>query len=137
MPMIGVSEKELERDRGVLRKFVKNNPYPSYNFVANELILKQEKDFDQFSEYGTPNHNWIKEIYENLFDNEIVKRNGKHICERGDTKTLQHNYQTLLLVLNHLLDKQKRMSYDDKILIFLNFKKIVSSVWDGIGEWRD
>ena len=135
--MIGVSEKELERDREVLRKFVKNNPNPSYNIVANELILKQEKDFDQFSEYGTPNHNWLKEIYENLFDNEIVKRNDKHISERGDTKTLQHNYQSLLLVLNHLLDKQKRMSYDDKILIFLNFKKIVSSMWDGIGEWRD
>ena len=40
-------------------------------------------------------------------------------------------------VLNHLFEKQKRMSYDDKVLIFLNFKQIVSSRWDGIGEWRD
>ena len=135
--MIGASEKELERDREKLRKFVRNNPYPSYNFVANELILKQEKNFDQFSEYGTPNHDWIKEIYENLFDDEIVKKNGQYIYERGDTKTLHHNHQTLLLVLNHLLDKQKSMSYDDKVLIFLNFKQIVSNRWDGIGRWRD
>ena len=135
--MIGASEKELERDREKLRKFVRNNPYPSYNFVANELILKEEKDFDQFSEYGTPNHDWIKEIYENLFDEEIVKKNGRYIYERGGTRTLHHNHQTLLLVLNHLLNKQKSMSYDDKVLIFLNFKQIVSNRWDGIGRWRD
>ena len=62
MPMLGVSEKELKRGREKLRKFVRNNPYRSYNFVANDLILKQEKDTDQFAEYGTPNHDWMKEI---------------------------------------------------------------------------
>ena len=46
--MIGASEKELERDREKLRKFVRDNPYPSYNFVANELILKQEKTLTSF-----------------------------------------------------------------------------------------
>ena len=119
-----MSEKELERDREKLRKFVRNNPYPSYSFVANELILKQKTYFDQFSEYGRPNHDWIKEIYENLFDDKIVKRNGQYIYKEGDTKTLHHNHQTLLLVLNHLIEKQMSMSYDDKILIFLDFNRL-------------
>ena len=101
------------------------------------MILKQDKDIDQFAEYGTPNHDWMNEIYENLFNDDILQQNGRYIFERGDIKTMYHNHQTLLLVLNHLFEKQKRMSYDDKVSIFLNFKQIVSSRWDGIGEWRD
>ena len=30
MPMIGVSEEELKRDRERLMNFIKENPYPDY-----------------------------------------------------------------------------------------------------------
>ena len=135
--MIRASEKELERDREVMRKFVRNNPYPDYQSICDKLILEQEKDFNQFAEYGTPNHNWMKEIYEDIFDEDIVNMNCTCIYERGDIRTLHNNHQTLLLVLRYLPEKQKSMSYDDKVLIFLYFQEIVSGRWDGIGEWKD
>ena len=30
MPMIGVSEEELKRDREILKNFIQENPYPDY-----------------------------------------------------------------------------------------------------------
>ena len=30
MPMIGVSEEELKKDRAKLMNFIKENPYPDY-----------------------------------------------------------------------------------------------------------
>lgn len=134
--MIGVSEAELKQDREKFLKFIKNNPYPSYDFVSNELILKKNRDFDQFAEYGTQNHEYMKEIYENIFDSKLIKKNGKAIFERGGMQTLHMNYETLLSVVSHLISHKKNMSHDDKILILYNIKDIVSSFWNGVGDWR-
>ena len=135
MPMIGVSEKELDRDRKRFNKFIQDNTFPSYDFVVNDVILKN-KEFDQFAEYGTPNHQWIKEIYENVFNDDVVKDNGKEIYERGSLWTMQCNYSTLLDVVNTLLNRHNNMKHDDKVLIFYNIKNIVSRGWHGIGEWK-
>ena len=134
--MIGVSEAELKQDREKFLKFIKNNPYPSYDFVSNELILKKNRDFDQFAEYGTQNHEYMKEIYENIFDSKLIKKNGKAIFERGGMQTLHMNYETLLSVVSHLISHKKNMSHDDKILILYTIKDIVSSFWNGVGDWR-
>ena len=135
--MIGVSEAELTKDREKFLKFIKkNNPYPSYDFVSNDLILKKNKDFDQFDEYGTQNHEYMKEIYENIFDEILIKNNGEAMFERGGMQTLHMNYETLLSVVSHLIIRRKNMSHDDKILILYNIKDIVSSFWNGVGYWR-
>ena len=39
MPMIGVSEEELKRDRERLINFIKENPYPDYKFIEYDLII--------------------------------------------------------------------------------------------------
>ena len=135
MPMIGTSQKELERDRKKFNKFIKDNPFPSYDFIVNDIILKN-KEYDQFAEYGTPNHEWMKEIYENIFDDDIVKNNGKSIYDRGTFCTMQSNFCTLLDVVNHLLNKHRNMTHDDRVLIYYNIKSIVSKEWSGVGEWR-
>ena len=57
--MLGVSEKQFERDREVMRRFVKDNPYPPYQFTCDKMIIEQ-KELNQFSECGTPNHKWMK-----------------------------------------------------------------------------
>ena len=80
MPMIGVSESELERDRKKLRNFTKNNPYPSYKEVMKLIVNESKRDsaFDKneimmmLSEYGEDNHDWMKEIYENVLEKKIV-----------------------------------------------------------------
>ena len=128
-------QKEVEKENRQIRMFIRKNPYPSYNFIIKELILKN-KEFDQFSEYGEPNHECMKEIYENILNDEIIKDNGKAIYERGGFYTLQCNYHTLIDVLRHLIYQNEDMDDNQRMVVFSNFKFIVSKRWEGIGEWR-
>ena len=59
MPIIGYSQEEKQKDIKKMKKFIENNPYPKYESVMN--IIEKDKDyFNMFSEYGTPNHEWMK-----------------------------------------------------------------------------
>ena len=81
----------------------------------------------------------MKEIYENIFDKNLIKQHGERIHQRGGMTALQQNYYTLLTVLKHLI-QQRRLDRDTIILVFYNIKTIVSQCWDGIGsgdeKWR-
>ena len=107
MPMIGISEHELERDRKKLRNFSKNNPYPSYKEVMKLITKESEKDgvFDKgevmlmLFEYGDDNHEWMKEIYQNVLEKKIVKANGEKINNKGGNQAMVWNYYTLLVVV--------------------------------------
>ena len=60
--------------------FIKEDPYPEYDFVSNDLLLKQEQAFEQYAESGEINQDLMKEIHENICDKESMKgytRNGR------------------------------------------------------------
>ena len=78
----------------------------------------------------------MKEIYENMFDKNIAKRNGERIYTRGGMRALQNNYNSLMTVLGHLVQQRGSLDRDIIILVFYNIKTIVSEHWNGIGEWR-
>ena len=125
----------MERDKKFFQKFIEKNPYPTYNEVMN-IIQKDKDDYlFMFAEYGEPNHQWMKEIYENALDKETVKKNGKMIYDRGGGQAMLWNYYTLLAIVNQRLSKSQ-MKYDDKVFISYNFKDIISQYWDGVGDWR-
>ena len=63
----------------------------------------------------------MKEVYENIFDKDLIKKHGERIHHRGGMAALQQNYYTLLTVLKHLIDQR---GLD---------RAIVSQYWDGIG----
>ena len=132
------SRVNMARDKTFFMKFVIENPYPEYEEVIK--IIKNEDHrmyLDMFAEYGMDNHKWMKDIYENILEKEIVRKNGDLINERGDKTAMVYNYYTILSVVNHFLRKAKRkMKEDDIIFIQYNFKDIISSYWDGIGDWR-
>ena len=75
-----------------------------------------------FSEYG--------------MDKDIVKKNGENIFQRGDTFTLQMNYYTFISVLKYFLDKSNLID-DDQMFFHINIKDLLSSYWDGVGDWKD
>ena len=131
-------EKEKQEDILKAKKFIENNPYPKYdkviNIMKNDGILKN--DFmDMFSEYGTPNHEWMKEIYENILDKNIVRKNGEMIYKRGNLFTMQMNYYTFICVVKYFLEKSN-LDEDEQMFIHYNFKDLLSNYWDGIGGWR-
>ena len=80
----------------------------------------------------------MKEIYENIFDQGLIRKHGERINLRGKT-ALQQNDYTLSTVLKHLIDQQG-LDRDTIMLVFYNIKPIVSQCWDGIGsgdeKWR-
>ena len=119
--------------------FIKENPYPDYNFIESDLLLKQKQSLEQYAEYGEINHDLMKEIYENILDKDLIKKHGERIHHRGGMTALQQNYYTLLSVLGYLID-QRGLDRDTIILVFYNIKTIVSQCWDGIGsgdeKWR-
>ena len=139
MPMIGVSEEELKRDRENIINFIKENPYPDYKFIEYDLILKQKQFLEQYAEYGEINHDLMEEIYEHILDKDFIRKHGEMIHYRGRMTVLQQNYYTLLSVLGYLID-QRGLDRDTIILVFYNIKTIVSQCWDGIGsgdeKWR-
>ena len=81
----------------------------------------------------------MKEIYENIIDEDLIRKHGERIHHRGGKTALQQNYYTLLSVLGYLID-QRGLDRDTIILVFYNIKTIVSQCWDGIGsgdeKWR-
>ena len=125
MPMIGVSEEELKRDREKFMNFIKDFFYPNYKFIEYDLLLKQKQSLEQYAEYGEINHDLMKEIYENIFDKDLIKKHGERIHHRGGMTALQQNYYTLLSVLGYLID-QRGLDRDTIILVFYNIKTIVS-----------
>ena len=43
------------------------------------------------SEYGYDNHNYMKEIYENIEDVELIKKNGSEILKKGGIQSMEYN----------------------------------------------
>ena len=88
-----------------VKTFIKNNPYPKYEKVVETLIsiaravpianLKQEV-FNMISEYGRENHEWMKEIYENIMDEKVIRENGKKINNRGGKVAMVENYYLIV-----------------------------------------
>ena len=132
--MLGQSEAELERDRNKLRNFISKNPYPKYGEVITIIKGNQDMYMNMHAEYGQENHTLIKEIYENVLDKELVKRNGE-LMERGDETAMVWNYYLLLTVVAHFL-KKTNMKDEDKIFIHYNFKSLVSCYWNCVGDWK-
>ena len=87
------------------------------------------------SEYGTPNHKWMKEIYEKIMNEQLIKQNGIKINNRGDKVAMVYTYQVLYHFFIYKIRKSK-MKHDEAAEILYPIKTQSSQCWDGIGEWR-
>ena len=137
--MLGYTEDERQKDIKQMKKFIENNPYPEYDKVID--IIRKEKMFrkefmDMSSEYGTHNHQWMKEKYENIMEKEIVKQNGEFILKRGSLFTMQMNYSTFIAIIKWFLQKSN-MNENEHFFIHYNMKDLLNSYWNGVREWRD
>ena len=55
-----------------------SNIHEVMSFIEND----EHYNIQMFSEYGEPNHQWMKEIYVKPSDKRKVKQNGKMIKDR-------------------------------------------------------
>ena len=104
--------------------------YPSYDYVSNELI---KFDMTLDAEYGEYNHEYLKIIWENIDDENIIKTCGENINQRGGFTALQANYYAFLHVMR-LAVRNNTDKYRDS---FIDTKHTISINWDGIGDWKN
>ena len=122
-----------------IKTFVKKNPFPSYEFVEN-MLLEKAKEWKQKgemelklhylsmnSEYGKHNHNKLKEIYENIENDELIKRNGSDIDENGTPRTLHYNHFAMCEILRHLIKDQ---NMNNANAIYHGIKLQIENNWE-------
>ena len=136
-----------EKDVKKIKAFVKKNPYPSYEFVTDLILSKADKckhrgDMEfklhylmMNSEYGYSNHNYMKEIYENIDDIELIKNNGDEIDTLGGIQSMSYNAFAFFEVLNYLI-KEKAKTNFEKTELYYKMKRQLQTSWDGVGSWE-
>ena len=122
-----------------IKTFVKKNPFPSYEFIENMLLekakrWKQKGDMELKlhylminSEYGKHKHNKLKEIYENIENDELIKKNGSDIVENGTPRTLHYNHFAMCEILQLLI---KDKSLNDANEIYHGIKLRIENNWN-------
>ena len=76
-----------EKDVKKIKAFVKKNSYPPYEIMKDSMLHKAQKWKNKGdmmnSEYRYENHKYLQEIYENIDDVELIKKNGDEIDKLG------------------------------------------------------
>ena len=138
-----MDEKTIQK----IKSFVKKNPYPSYDFVVDMILSKAKKwkdegvmefKFHYFmmnSEYGHNNHKLLKEIYENIENDELIRRNGEEINSSGGYQAMAYNSYAFVETLKYLIGEKAKTKFEQNELYY---KMILQqqNCWDGIGEWH-
>ena len=65
----------MARDKTFFMKLIVEKPCPKYGDVIKIIKNEDHKMYlDMFAEYGKENHKWMKDIYENILEQEIVEK---------------------------------------------------------------
>ena len=129
-----------------IKAFTNKNPYPSYEFMEDFILDKARKWHDRgdvefkmyyfmmHSEYGYTNHKLLKEIYENIEDTEIIKKNGEQIDGLGGIQTMEYNARAFHEGLIYLMNEKARTKFEKQDMVSV-MKLQLQEGWDGVGEW--
>ena len=123
---------KLVEELNTIKDFIKRHPLPPVD--ENEEFWKDvingfrdNSGLNLMTIYSFVRFDIMKEMYENLTDEDIIKDCGKKLSRDGTFKTMIINYCILsgaIRKLNkedNLVDEQKR---------------IIEFWWDGIGGWK-
>jgi hypothetical protein len=91
LSMQNKSLSEQEEESYLLYDFVRLNPYQT-DYDKMSAILPMQLD----AEYGLSNHEWCKNIYENMDDSKLILYIISNIKRCGGQQALNANLMTLL-----------------------------------------
>ena len=130
-----------------IKKFVKKNPYPIYEVIRDLMlgkadVCKRKGDMEMKfhylmmnSEYGYDNHKYMKEIYENIDDVELIKKNGTEIHKRGGIQAMEYNAFAFYEALIFLVHFDAKTNFEKNELRY-KMKYQLQTAWDGVGDWK-
>ena len=137
-----MDEKTIQK----IKLFVKKNPYPSYELVEKMLLRKAQdwKDKGDMelkshylmmnSEYGHNNHNAMKNIYENIENEELIRRIGETLFIVRGMPTMIYNSTAFIEILNYLINENAKTKFE-RVELYYKMRLQLNECWDGIGEW--
>ena len=117
----------LEEEDTALMDFIKKNKYPEYKEIVNNIL--KYKRVEWFAEYSEINHRWSKEIYENIFNEELVGKYAKIIYIKGGFTALQ--------AIFYIITNLSPINYKRKDLVIRqNFKFMLDKAFEKyIEKW--
>ena len=126
-----------------IKQFMKDNTYPSYEFVRD--LLKDERDplyrCQLLAEYGEYNHELLGSLWEDFFEKDFIKTIGIRIGSRGGFQAMQSNVGAVMIVTRyflrksslHLSDAKGSDNLSNEIQSFIYHE--LNSKWNGIQGW--
>ena len=87
------------------------------------------------SEYRYENHKYLQEIYENIDDVELIKKNGDEIDKLGGIQTMEYNAFAFCEVLTYLVNTYGKTKFEQNELYY-KMKRQLQTSWDGVGSWK-
>ena len=103
----------------LVANYIAENPYPDYQSMWSSLPMELA------AEYGTVNHCLIKQVYENMHFQQVLREAGDQIHTRGGMQALHANFTVL-----------KYYSPMAKHVLTRSYCGRVENAWDGIGIWK-
>ena len=105
-----------EKDVKKIKAFVKKNSYPPCEIMKDSMLHKAQKWKNEGDmelkfhylmmnfEYRYENHKYLQEMYENIDDVELIKKNGDEIDKLGGIQTMEYNAFAFCEVLTYLVN---------------------------------
>ena len=105
-----------EREVEMTKKFIYFNPFPSFDYVST-LILNM--DMNLWAEYSEKHHNCLKNVYENINDEKIVKTNAEEI---GNFTALEAVFYIMLRVIREIITEDPINDYNGEAFYIIREK---------------
>ena len=144
---IYINREMDEKDVKKIKAFVKKNSYPPYEIIKDSMLHKAQQwknkgDMElkfhylmMNSEYRYENHKYLQEIYENIDDVELIKKNGDEIDKLGGIQTMEYNAFAFCEVLTYLVNTYGKTKFEQNELYY-KMKRQLQTSWDGVGTWK-
>ena len=112
----------------MMNHFVILHPYPTYDQMIKKIqeVPNVLTALDMFAEYGEPNHEWCKTIYENPSDESKIIEMGKKIYTRGGEQAMLWNHKVLSCMSPLACSTNP---------VIGSHAAWVGHCWNGIGGW--
>ena len=134
-------DSEMKMEIEMMREFVNNNKYPSYDECVKIITtpdgIRDGLIMGMYSEYGEYIHHLYKEMYYNFDEKSILQEAGKTINENGGFTAMQMSLYGFLKIMIHLVKNcGKKYTDHQRIIVTKHIFNTIQVKWDGIGEWK-
>ena len=132
LPYYSKKEK-MEEERQETIDFIENNPFPDLNNFVKLMYQISKKNNSSFVVIGSYDYRILKQTYENILDEDIIKECGKFLYSKDGMKAMLKFHDFIDEIITYNFNKGNNEKYD-RIKI-LSLPRLIEHWWDGIGEW--